>query len=300
MSQTSVAEHDTVHSPSSLTDSNTFYSTGGLLSSTNDLVKFGRAILANKQLSSMETLRWMKPVSLTSSQSVSVGAPWEIVRTQSGITSGRIVDLYTKSGGVGAYSSLLILIPDYQVTLAILAAGPDSAAALQVATETTIQTLIPALEKAAKAESCRKHCGKYAPAGPEKNSSLVLTVDDGPGLLLKEWIHQGHDIIAAGQAYANATRGGRINAVRLFPTGLQTGSEAAYRALFETIPYQYDPKVHMVFDPTAGMWGTPDQLMYGGIAADDFVFHLDAGGSSAAVQPRVLREVYKRVYGNRV
>ncbi|KAH0525597.1 hypothetical protein TsFJ059_007944 [Trichoderma semiorbis] len=269
--------------------------TGGLLSSTNDLVKFGRAIFANKQLGPMETLRWMKPASMTSSQSVSVGAPWEIVRTQSGITTGRIVDLYTKSGSVGAYNSLLILIPDYQVTLAILAAGPDSAAALQVATETTIQTLIPALEKAAKAESCRKHCGKYAPAGPEKNSSLVLTVDDGPGLLLKEWIHQGHDIIAAGQAYANATRGGRINAVRLFPTGLQTGSEAAYRALFETIPYQYDPSVHMVFDPTAGMWGTPDQLMYGGIAADDFVFHLDAGGSSAAVQPRVLRDVYNRV-----
>ncbi|KAJ4859333.1 beta-lactamase domain-containing protein [Trichoderma breve] len=270
--------------------------TGGLLSSTNDLVKFGRAIFANKQLSSMETLRWMKPASLTSSQSISVGAPWEIVRTQSDITTGRIVDLYTKSGGVGAYNSLLILIPDYQVTLAILAAGPDSAAALQVATEIAIQTLVPALEKAAKAESCRKHCGKYAPAGAENNSSsLVLTVDDGPGLLLKEWIHQGHDIIAAGQAYANATRGGRINAVRLFPTGLQTGSEAAYRALFETIPYQYNPSVHMVFDPTAGMWGTPDQLMYGGIAADDFVFHLDAGGSSAAVQPRVLREVYNRV-----
>lgn len=275
----------------------THYSTGGLLSSTNDLVKFGRAIFANKQLNSMETLRWMKPASLTSSQSVSVGAPWEIVRTQSGITTGRIVDLYTKSGGVGAYNSLLILIPDYQVTLAILAAGPDSAAALQVATEIAIQTLVPALDKAAKAESCHKHCGKYAPAGAEKNSSsLVLTVDDGPGLLLKEWIHQGHDIIAAGQAYANATRGGRINAVRLFPTGLKTGSEVAYRALFETIPYQYNPSVHMVFDPTAGIWGTPDQLMYGGIAADDFVFHLDAGGSSAAVQPRVLREVYNRVY----
>ncbi|KAL7912515.1 beta-lactamase/transpeptidase-like protein [Trichoderma velutinum] len=269
--------------------------TGGLLSSTNDLVKFGRAIFANKQLCSMETLRWMKPASLTSSQSVSVGAPWEIVRTQSGITTGRIVDLYTKSGSVGAYNSLLILIPDYQVTLAILAAGPDSAAALQAATEIAIQTLIPALEKAAKAESCRRHCGKYAPAGAEKNSSLVLTVDDGPGLLLKEWTHQGHDIIAAGQAYANATRGGRINAVRLFPTGLQTGRQVAYRALFETIPYQYDPSVHMVFDPTAGIWGTPDQLMYGEIAADEYVFHLDAEGNSAAVEPRVLREVYNKV-----
>ncbi|UKZ80261.1 hypothetical protein TrVFT333_008018 [Trichoderma virens FT-333] len=269
--------------------------TGGLLSSTNDLVKFGRAIFANKQLSSMATLRWMKPASFTTSPSLSIGAPWEIVRTRSGITTGRIVDLYTKSGSVGVYNSLLILIPDYQVTLAILAAGPDSGAALQVATEIAIQTLVPALEKAAKEETCNKRCGKYAPAGAENTSSLVITVDDGPGLLLKEWTHQGHDIIAAGQAYANATRSGIINSVRLFPTGLQTENQAAYRALFETVPSQYDPSVHMVFDPAAGIWGTPDSLMYGEIAVDEFVFHLNAGGSSAAVEPRVLREVYNKV-----
>ncbi|KAL7949739.1 beta-lactamase/transpeptidase-like protein [Trichoderma barbatum] len=269
--------------------------TGGLLSSANDLVNFGRAIFANKQLSPMVTCRWMKPGSLTSSPSLAIGAPWEIVRTQSGITAGHIVDLYTKSGSVGVYQTLLILIPDYQVTFTILAAGPDGAAALRVATEIAIQTLLPALEKVTKAESCSKHCGKYTPAGAVKNSSLVIAVDDGPGLLLKEWTHQGHDIIAAGQAYANATRGGQLNAVRLFPTGLQTGSQTAYRALFETIPSQYDPSVHMVFDPVARVWATPDQLMYGGIAADDFVFHLNAGGSLAAVEPRVLREVYNKV-----
>ncbi|KAL7792091.1 beta-lactamase/transpeptidase-like protein [Trichoderma ceciliae] len=270
--------------------------TGGLLSSTNDLVKFGRAVFANKQLSFMDTLRWMKPNSLTSSTSLFVGAPWEIVRSRSGIKTGALVDLYTKSGSVGAYGSLLILIPDYQITLAVLAAGPDASAALHAATETAIQALLPALDKAAKAEACSKFCGEYAPEGASRNSSLVITFDDGPGLLVKEWIHQGHDLIAAGQTYANATRGGKIQAVRLFPTGLRTGNRAAYRALFETIPYQYDPSVHLVFDPKAEDWGLLDQLMYGGIAVDDFVFHLNDGGDSVAIEPRVLREVYQRLH----
>lgn len=268
--------------------------TGGLLSSTKDLVEFGRAIFGNKQLSPMETLRWMKPGALTSSTTFFVGAPWEIVRTRSGIKTGSLVDLYTKSGSVGAYNSLLVLIPDYQVTLAVLAAGPDAPTALDIVTETAIQTLIPALDKTAKAESCSKLCGEYAPAGASRDSSLVISTDDGPGLLLKEWTHQGHDLIAAGQAYSNATRGGEIKSLRLFPTGLRSGNQAAYRAIVNVTPYQYEPSVDFVFDQQANIWGTPDQLMYGGIAIDDFVFHLDSMGVSAAVEPRVLREVYQR------
>ncbi|KAL6880768.1 beta-lactamase/transpeptidase-like protein [Trichoderma novae-zelandiae] len=271
--------------------------TGGLLSSTNDLVKFGRAIFSNKQLSAMETLRWMKPNSFTASPSLSIGAPWEIVRTRSGITTGHVVDLYTKSGSVGAYQSLIILVPDYQVTLAVLAAGPDASAAVQVATEITIQTLLPALEEAAKEESCSKLCGVYSPlTDVSQDSSLVITVDDGPGLLVKSWIHQGHDLIAAGQAYANATRGGQIQSVRLFPSGLKTSSRAAYRAIFQRLLPTDDASVHKVFDPAAESWGMPDQLMYGGIAVDEFVFHVDAAnGSAAAVEPCVLRTVFQRL-----
>lgn len=243
----------------------------------------------------METLRWMKPNSFTASPSLSIGAPWEIVRTRSGIATGRIVDLYTKSGSVGAYQSLVILVPDYQVTLAVLAAGPDASAAVQVATETAIQVLLPALEEAAKEQACDKLCGEYFASTDASNSSLVITVDDSPGLLINSWTHQGHDLIAAGQAYANATRGGQIQSVRLFPSGLQTRSRAAYRAIFQRVLPDDDASVHKVFDPAAGTWGMPDQLMYGGIAVDEFVFHVDAGRRAAAVEPRVLRAVYKRL-----
>lgn len=243
----------------------------------------------------METLRWMKPGSLTSSTTFFVGAPWEIVRTRSNIKTGSLVDLYTKGGSVGAYQSLLVLIPDYQVTMAFLAAGPDAATALPIITETAIQTLLPALTSAAKAEACSKFCGEYAPSGTSGDSLLVISTDDGPGLLLKEWTHQGHDLIAAGQAYSNATRGGEITSLRLLPTGLRSGNRVSYRAIINIIPYQYDPSVDYVFDPQANLWGTPDQLMYGGVAIDDFVFHLDDRGRSAAIEPRVLRATYQRL-----
>lgn len=237
----------------------------------------------------------MKPGSLTSSTTLFVGAPWEIVRTRSSINSGSLIDLYTKSGSVGAYQSLLVLIPDYQVTMAVLAAGPDAATALRIATETAIQRLLPALASAAKAESCSKFCGEYAPSGTSGDSLLVISTDDGPGLLLKEWTHQGHGLIAAGQAYSNATRGGEIKSLRLLPTGLRSGNRVSYRAIVNIIPYQYDPSVDYVFDPQANLWGTPDQLMYGGVAIDDFVFHLDDRGCSAAIEPRVLRAAYQRL-----
>lgn len=217
------------------------------------------------------------------------------MRTRSGITTGRTVDLYTKSGSVGAYQSLIILVPDYQVTLAVLAAGPEASAAVQIATETTIQTLLPALEEAAKQESCNKFCGEYSASTNGSGSSLIITVDNSPGLLIESWTHQGHDLIAAGQAYANATRGGQIQSVRLFPSGLQTRNGAAYRAIFQRVLSDGDASVHRVLDPAAGTWGMPDQLMYGGIAVDEFVFHVDAGKHSAAVEPRVLRAVYQRL-----
>ncbi|KAK5996694.1 Beta-lactamase-like protein sdnR [Cladobotryum mycophilum] len=272
--------------------------TGGLLSSTNDLAAFGRAIFANRQLSSMETLRWMKPNSLTSSTSLAVGAPWEIVRTRTDIRAGTLVDLYTKSGSIGAYESLIILVPDYQVTFAIIAGGPDASLAETIAGETAVQALLPALERASRAEACQKFCGEYRPSlSSSLNSSLVLAVDDRPGLLVKQWISRGSDLVLLAQAYANATRGGHIQSVRLYPAGIKAQNQAAYRAVFQTVPYDSDPSTHFVFDPAAEIWATPDNLVYGAIAVDDFVFRLDDQGAATAVEPRVLREVLERTKG---
>lgn len=72
-----------------------------MYSSASDLAKFGRDILRSVQLSPSVTRRWMKPLAHTSELTLSVGAPWEILRIKSNISTGHSIDLYTKGGSLG-------------------------------------------------------------------------------------------------------------------------------------------------------------------------------------------------------
>lgn len=96
----------------------------------------------------------MKPSAHTSPPFFSVGAPWEIWRTASRVTSGYTIDLYTidlytKSGSDGLYNSLLILSPDNGVVISVLAAGAASSTLVSAASEIATQRLLPALERPA-------------------------------------------------------------------------------------------------------------------------------------------------------
>lgn len=243
----------------------------------------------------------MKPRAHTASLSASVGAPWDIVRTRSRVTSGYVVDLYTKSGSVDQYQSLLILVSDLQVVFSILAAGPDARQTVNMATETAVQTFLPALDEANRSQACHRFCGTYAPAGATANASLALETDDeGSGLLVRRWTSDGVDVLRAAQEYSDATTGGRIRSIRLYPTNLYSpgssdsaelgGSVANFRAVFEKLPTGYNASTPRILDPNANQWGAVDELMYGGVGVDDWVFYLDSQGSAIAVEPRVLRE----------
>lgn len=85
--------------------------------SINDVRKVSKSILNSSFLSPAQTWRWPKPMAFTSS--VNVGAPWEIFCASSNRTSG----VYTKLGDLGAYSSEIALLLDYDVDLTVLAAG---------------------------------------------------------------------------------------------------------------------------------------------------------------------------------
>lgn len=279
-----------------------------MFSSSRDLAAFGRAILANKQLSALDTRRWMKPNSHTSSLVFSVGSPWEIWRAKTNITEGRVVDLYVKSGSIGNYNSLLILVPDYGVTVSILTAGSSSGSPITIAAELVMQKLLPALEMTSLHQACKKLCGTYTAADPKQNSSLVIVADDkNPGLLIRRWISHGVDLYATAQAFADETGGGQLTAIRLQHTNLESTSwgkkrhharntrVSTYRAIFETHNADVAHTGPRIFDPDAHQWSTIDSLMYGEVAADDFVFYLDHQGFATAIEPRVLRETFQRV-----
>ncbi|KAL6351703.1 hypothetical protein LRP88_15020 [Fusarium phalaenopsidis] len=269
--------------------------TAGLYSSSLDLARFGQAVLQNRQLSPAITRRWMKPTSHTASLSLSIGSPWEIHRTRSNITNGRVIDLYTKSGSLGRYNSLLVLIPDFQITFSILTAGITSSPAIKVATELVTSSLLPALEKISGIQACENLCGTYASTTKQENSSISITADE-KGLLVKSWISQGVDIQQVAQGMVED---GEQQAIRLQVTNLHTSTSShgkksghvSYRALFMTT--SKGNNFH-ILDDAPEQWSGVDSVNYGNVAADDFVFSLNQDGKAANLEVRILRETFKK------
>lgn len=243
----------------------------------------------------------MKPHSHSAIFSFSVGSPWEIWRANAQISSGRIIDIYTKSGGIGQYASQLILLPDFGVAISILVAGNSSNAVSTVATETVLQTLIPVLERMAIEQACQSICGTYASSAADLNSSIEITSDKN-GLLIENWINQGVDMKGAIQYYASATGSPPIQSFRLQATNLQTESgnqtlehrQVAYRASFEMVHTNTDHGL-FIMDPNAHYWSSVDRSMYGEISVDDFVVHLNQTGTAIKIEPRVVRDSLHRI-----
>jgi len=71
----------------------------------------------------------MKPTIHTSSFTGSVGRPWEVCRLVLPQPDDRVTNIYTKSGSLGLYTSILALLPDYGVGFVTIAAEQGSHAA---------------------------------------------------------------------------------------------------------------------------------------------------------------------------
>jgi len=74
--------------------------TGGMYSSSRDMVKLGQSIITNTLLSPASTRRWLKPWAHTSVWQQAMGLAWEIARWP---VDNRIVDVYTKQGDLGKF-----------------------------------------------------------------------------------------------------------------------------------------------------------------------------------------------------
>ncbi|EON62896.1 hypothetical protein W97_02121 [Coniosporium apollinis CBS 100218] len=257
---------------------------GGIYSTSSDLTKLARSILSNTRLSPSVTRRWLKPLAHTSALTLSIGAPWEIWRTKGNTT----IELYTKAGGIGLYSSLLILIPDFDIAIAIMTAGPNGSVVNSVA-EIVMQIFIPVLKQAARDEAAANFAGHYV-SNSGTDSSVVLGVRNGPGLVIEKWLSNGSDLLATAQAYSQATNSGIIGSVRLYPTTLVqesgAGKRVAYRAIFDTV--KEAETADRVFEESLNAWAKVDQTMYGRVGVDEFVFDLDASGVAICVEPQFL------------
>lgn len=248
---------------------------GGIYSSTRDLAKLGLSILQERQLSGLETRRWMKPQAHTAGLHFSVGAPWEIWRTE---VHGRVIDIYTKGGDIGMYSSFLYLIPEYGIAVSVLSGGKSSGL-ISASIEETAAKLLPVLDGIAKKEACDKYCGHYT----NGNSSLVVKTDDQPGLLVSEWKSRGADVLVGIGLFAGQTSGAKFRSVRLYPKNTGT-----FRAVME-LELPGASKKQIFAEPSSLPWSLVDIVTYGGIAID--LFELD--GKTAT--PKVMRQTLHRV-----
>lgn len=205
--------------------------TGELYSSTRDLTRLGTAILNNTLLSPAATRRWMKPKAHSASFNSSVGAPWEIFRSDKVTQDGRIIDFYTKNGLLGLYSSHLVLVPDYDLVLTVMTAGPGPLSSAYANRVTS--AFLPVVETIGKEEARAIYAGNYKSG----NSSLTLAVDDGPGLKVTSWFNNGVNVLRADfssllGATASLTPG---ISVRMYSTNVVTNNpkRRSFRAVVD-------------------------------------------------------------------
>src|SRR6187402_553487 len=136
-------------------------SAGGMYSSVNDLSKVGISILKSSLLSRAQTNRWLKPATLTSDMRETVGWPWGLRRIQ--LHPERpyeIITAFNKAGRIGLYSSLMSLLPDFNIGFTILVAGDLSLSNWLIA-DTIGNTIVPAMEQAAREEAQSTYGGTY-------------------------------------------------------------------------------------------------------------------------------------------
>ncbi|KAJ5545095.1 hypothetical protein N7535_006518 [Penicillium sp. DV-2018c] len=261
---------------------------GGIFSSAKDMSTFGRAILSNALIDPVTTRRWLKPHSHTSSLQNSVGAPWEIYT----YLLPRRVDLYTKAGDIGLYSSSFGLSPDHNAGFTVLVAGGNSHQLTATIAEMTTDILLPALDEIAKNQALERFAGTYTlECASNVNSSITITADEGPGLVVSEWINDSVDMIESIMALQKVQDRSALT-IRLQPSGLRAKGRISFSAVIYALPVSEDagPLLGSCFS-----WILLESIVYGSVGLQEFEFELDEHGSARGLSPKALRVTLPRV-----
>lgn len=270
-----------------------FFSYGGMFSTPSDLTAIAQSILRSSILPDHVTRAWLKPLSHTAELQASVGMPWEIRRLLLPISpksnQTRVVDLYTKNGMLGSYSSMLALSPDHDFGFIISLAGEIAGADLLSLLPSLItQAMIPALEEASREAAKARFAGKYQ----NSHGKIVIGVDDTlSGLVVQNWTRGAVDMLQTFRDVFNMGYAG----LRLYPAGIENNGTIRFRGVYEN---RADEPVSTDLDPWTDLcmsWGGIDAVKYGDIGIDDFEFKLNEDGKATSITPKVWRETLNKV-----
>ncbi|KAM0517037.1 hypothetical protein ACHAPE_005149 [Trichoderma viride] len=288
-----------------------FESAGGMFSSTSDLIAFAEGILNNRFLSPRRTREWMKPRSHTSSWGYSVGAPWEILRSDHLTADGRIVDLYTKSGDLGLYHSVFGLVPDFDVSVVLLIAGAEVSENMPSEIfSAIIEELIPAVDKAGRAEAASLEALNGTYTDHSTNSTIVLTIDTENNLAMEKLIVRGFDALHHPDLYSldglsanpeSLTEASYVNA-RLYPTNLVAQSsndntQRSWRAVYDTTTTAENlaEDAKLVWkNGSCQSWLELDRAAYDFKSTGDFIFSYGKGGKLTKISAAAFNVTFTR------
>ncbi|KAE9989176.1 hypothetical protein EG328_000108 [Venturia inaequalis] len=266
-------------------------SSGGLLSSLNDMAKFGTAILNHTLLPEHKTRQWLKPISHSAQFEFSVGTPWEIYRYKHADT-GAITDIYTKLGDSGNYTGFVCLVPDYDAGFTVLSAGSNvtqkSVLASTIADLITT-TILPALEAQAAMETENNFAGIYTSTISGLNSSITISYNDtpaAPGLYITSWISNNTNLLPLLPFLTGSP-------LKLQPSLSQPG-QSAFLARPVAVPGAYLGPFGRMRE-VDGDWLFGEGLTYGAVGLGQVVFDVDGGGWARGVELLAFRSFLERV-----
>jgi hypothetical protein len=122
--------------------------------------------------------------------------PWETFRTSSILRhSSRPITFFTKGGGVPGYTTIIILIPDYDLAVSVLTAG--NPAVLFPVVEAVTTKLLRAADEVVFKQLHARYTGTYsAPSSAKLNSSITLSSTPELGLHITRLVSNGTDMFA--------------------------------------------------------------------------------------------------------
>ncbi|KAJ5767269.1 uncharacterized protein N7511_004885 [Penicillium nucicola] len=247
-----------------------------LFTTPKDLSKAARAILSSTLLPAPNTNTWLKPVSHTSNPANSLGNPW-IIYSAGNYPNTSMVDIYTvlsnEDPKESLYSSYLGLVPSLGVGFAILSADTEKPADLNAHADLIGDVVLEALMEVSAEQALTNFGGLYVDSSAALNSSIVLGVDELPGLFIRSFVSNGTDFRATLAGILGFASPADLS-IRLYPVqlveGSRSGSRMELRAVFQDVTELADAGT-----PTCVSWLNLDKLRYGGRALDEFVFELD-------------------------
>ncbi|SMR45200.1 unnamed protein product [Zymoseptoria tritici ST99CH_3D1] len=256
----------------------------GAYSTTNDLAKIGRAILNSTLTSKAVTRRWFSTSTFVDSLDQAAGRGWEIFRRE---VNGHTVDVYTKAGNWGSYTSVFALIPSYNIGFSILSTSSSAHGKLTASLPNLlITTLLTALEASTRSQATHNFAGTYT--DPTANSTLTLTLDTSPGLKVTAYTSAGVDLLSTVFGRPDYVVDFRIVPNQLYDRRGSVGFTGIY-ALPEDVPKNGD------FYWPCQNWLDIDDYTFGNVPLGQMVFEVDSAGRACGVRLVALGMELERV-----